>query len=305
MELHQLRYFVAVAETGGFVRAAHRCGVAQPSLSQQIRKLESELGVTLFDRSSRGAVPTEAGLALLPRARRILAEVRETMAGVKEDVEAGRGPLSVGAIPTIAPYLMPPVLSRFLRQNPACELSVREDLTERLIEAVVDYELDAAIMSTPVDHPALDVEVVGRESLLVVAPADSTLPARLRVEDLTDEPAVVLHEVHCLGQQIADFCNTSRLRRRIVCRSTQLPTVLSLVELGLGISIVPEMTARHDTNPSRVYRPLQARPEREIAIVRRADRSVSGLCERFLEAVAEELRDRTLARGRTTDARRR
>ena len=117
MELHQLRYFIAVAETGGFVRAAQRCGVTQPSLSQQIRKLEDELGVRLFDRSSRGAVPTEAGRALLPRAQRILAEVRDTVSGVKEDIEAGRGPLSVGAIPTIAPYLMPQVLSRFLDEH--------------------------------------------------------------------------------------------------------------------------------------------------------------------------------------------
>ena len=289
MELHQLRYFVAVAETGGFVRAARRCGVTQPSLSQQIRKLEDELGAGLFDRSSRGAVLTEAGRALLPRAERILAEVRETIAGVKEDVEAGRGPLAVGAIPTMAPYLMPPVLSRFLRERPDCELTVREDLTERLIEAVVDHELEAAVMSTPVDHPALHVQVVGREPLLVVAPAGYPLPDRMRVEDLTDEPAVVLHEVHCLGQQIADFCSTARVRRRIVCRSTQLPTVLSLVELGLGISIVPEMAARQDTGSSRVYRPLRARPEREIAIVRRSDRSVSALCRRFLELLGEHL----------------
>ena len=289
MELHQLRYFLAVAETGGFVRAARRCGVTQPSLSQQIRKLEGELRVTLFDRSSRGAVPTEAGHALLPRAQRILAEVRETMTGVREDVEAGRGPLSVGAIPTIAPYLMPPVLSRFLRDYPDCELTVREDLTERLIEAVVDHELDAAVMSTPVDHPALHVQVIGREPLLVVAPAGFPLPDRLRIQDLTDKPAVVLHEVHCLGQQIADFCSTARLRRRIVCRSTQLPTVLSLVGLGLGVSIVPEMAARQDSSSSRVYRPLQARPEREIATVRRTDRSVSTLCRRFLELLGEQL----------------
>lgn len=292
MELHQLRYFVAVAETGGFVRAAQRCGVTQPSLSQQIRKLEDELGVSLFDRSSRGAVPTEAGRALLPRAQRILAEVRETAAEVKEDVAAGRGPLSVGAIPTIAPYLMPAVLSRFLRDRPECELTVREDLTERLVEAVVDHELDAAVMSTPVDHPALDVEVIGREPLLVVAPAGSTLPDRLRVADLAEQPAVVLHEVHCLGRQIADFCSAARVRRRIVCRSTQLPTVLSLVGLGLGVSIVPEMAARQDSDASRVYRPLQGRPrpQREIAIVRRADRSVSALCRRFLELVGEQLR---------------
>ena len=289
MELQQLRYFVAVAETGGFVRAAQRCGVTQPSLSQQIRKLEGELGRPLFDRSSRGAVPTEAGRALLPRAQRILAEVRETINGVQADVEMGRGPLSIGAIPTIAPYLLPPVLSRFLKQNPGCELTVREDLTDRLIEAVVGHELDAAIMSTPVDHPALNVEVVGRERLLVVAPADSPLPERLGVEDLSDEPAVVLHEVHCLGRQIADFCSTARLRRRIVCRSTQLPTILSLVGLGMGISIVPEMAAKQDIGTTRLYRPLQGNPEREISVVRRSDRSVSSLCRSFLERLVEQL----------------
>lgn len=289
MELHQLRYFVAVAETGGFVRAAERCGVAQPSLSQQIRKLEGELRVTLFDRSSRGAVLTESGRALLPRAHRILAEVREALTGVKEDIDAGRGALSVGAIPTIAPYLLPPVLSRFVADHPDCELTVREDLTERLIEAVLGHELDAAVMSTPVEHPALDVQVIGREALLVVAPAGSPLPETLEVKDLTDEPAVVLHEVHCLGQQIADFCSAARLRRRIVCRSTQLTTVLALVGLGLGLSIVPEMAARQDSSASLVYRPLRGRPEREIAVVRRSDRSVSSLCRRFLELTTEQV----------------
>ncbi|ANM31754.1 hypothetical protein ABI59_22630 [Acidobacteria bacterium Mor1] len=290
MELHQLRYFVAVAETGGFVRAAKRCHVAQPSLSQQIRKLEDELGMPLFDRVPSGAVLTEAGRALLPRARRILYEVRDVSSELRRDLDAGRGPLSVGAIPTMAPYLLPPVLSRFVRANPDCELTVREDLTERLIEAVVEHELDLAIMSTPVEHPALSVEVIGRESLIAVAPKDYPWPAKPSLDDLRDQPTVVLHEIHCLGKQVEDFCSANSVTRRIVCRSTQLPTVLALVGLGLGLSIVPEMAARTDRTKSRTYREIAGeQPEREISVVRRTDRSVSMLAGRFVEEICQRL----------------
>jgi LysR family hydrogen peroxide-inducible transcriptional activator len=292
MEIHQLRYFVAVAEAGSFSRAAERCFVAQPSMSQQIKKLEANLGQSLFDRLAQGVVLTEAGRALLPRARRILAEVCEAKAALKEDLEKGAGLLNVGAIPTMAPYLLPPVLDRFRREHPNCELSIREDLTQRLVEAVADCELDCAVLSTPIEDPLIELEVLGSERLLVTASRCHPLPprGRLTLKLLRDEPVIVLHEMHCLGQQIRDFCSAHRVTRRIVCRSTQLETVERLVALDLGISFVPEMAARADGSPERTYGALSgADPRREIAVGWRRDRSRSTLARRFVEMLSADL----------------
>src|SRR6266404_1872914 len=142
MELHQLRYFVAVAECGNVSRAADRCHIAQPSLSQQLRKLEENLGVKLFDRLGRGIAITDAGRALLPRARRVLAEVRETEANLKREADGCQGTLVVGAIPTMAPYLLPAALDRLRAAHPECQVNVREGLTETLVEALADNEID-------------------------------------------------------------------------------------------------------------------------------------------------------------------
>jgi LysR family hydrogen peroxide-inducible transcriptional activator len=294
MELHQLRYFVAVAETHSFSRAAQRCHVAQPSLSQQVRKLESSLGHRLFDRLPRGAMLTDAGQALLPRARRILAEVNEVSVGIAADIDSGSGPLRVGAIPTMAPYLLPPLVRRFSRKFPECELTLREDLTERLIEALTDHTLDLAIVSTPIDDPAVRLEVVGAERLLLVTSATESIGSGRSSagvpRDWENAPAVVLHEMHCLGQQIESFCSYKRLRRRIVCQSTQLSTVLDLVALGLGISIVPEMCARADQSNTRRYHDLgRDGPCRDIAVAAHADSTPSTLSRTLVEMLRENL----------------
>lgn len=293
MELHQLRYFLAVAETRSFSRAAERCGVTQPSLSQQIRKLEDELGYRLFDRLPRGVLLTEVGRSLLPRARTILGEVRAVDAAIRADLEEGRGAFRVGAIPTMAPYLLPRVLPRFVQAFPACELTVREDLTDRLVEALLDHELDLAIMSTPIENEAIQLKVLGKERLLVVAGKGYPLPAGdapLGLRDLRDAPTVVLHEMHCLGQQVDVFCASKRVTRRIVCRSTQLATVLRLVEVGLGISMVPEMCARADRGGERSYRSLgRGGPTREIAAAFRVDRTVPQVGHVLIDLIREDL----------------
>lgn len=288
MELRQLRYFVAVAETGSFSRAAVQCGVAQPSLSQQIKRLEADLGRSLFDRLSRSIALTEAGEALLPRARRILAEVRETTESLSDDGEPGGGRLDVGAIPTMAPYVLPQALTRFTAERPGCRVTVREDLTERLVEALIDCELDFAIMSTPVEHDLIELARIAREPLLVATAAGDAPPAKaLRLADLRDQPTVVLHEMHCLGQQIQGFCSARGVSRRIVCHSTQLSTVLALVGLGMGISLVPAMCAEQDVSGERRYSALvDDAPTRGIAVAWRRGRSRSSAAQAFAAIMA-------------------
>jgi len=292
IEIHQLRYFVAAAESGSLSGAARRCHVAQPSLSQQVKKLEERLGVPLFDRQGRGVALTAAGRALLPRAKRILAEVRSVESGLRDEAAEGAGAFSLGAIPTMAPYLLPPVLRRLAVRFPRAEVVVREDLTERLVDAVADNELDCAVMSTPVDHPLLEVEVVGEEELLVVVPASADLPpgADVSIASLRDEPAVVLLEMHCLGKQIQAFCSRTGVAKRVVCRTAQIATLLELVALGFGVSIVPEMAAVADRSGRRRYHRVKRQPPRRaIALVRRRDRTPSAVVSWLAETLRQDL----------------
>jgi LysR family hydrogen peroxide-inducible transcriptional activator len=293
MEIHQLRYFLAIAESGSFTAAAARCRIAQPSLSQQIRRFEEQLGHRLFDRLPKGAVLTDAGRSLLPRARRILAEIDDAQASIGADLKEGRGRLVVGSIPTMAPYLLPSMLPRFVRRYPECELTLVEDLTDRLVEMLVDHSIDMAILSTPIENDAVALSVLGSERLLIAAHRDHALVARERSvssADIDGQPAVVLDELHCLGEQLESFCATRSLNRRIVCRSTQLATILHLVGLDLGISFVPEMCARADRSSIRKYVPLvDGGPERDIAVARHSSRTPSGLASAFAALVREDL----------------
>lgn len=292
MEIHQVRYFVAVAELGSFTRAAERCNVAQPSLSQQVRKLERSVGHRLFDRVPKGALLTEAGKALLPRARRILSEVRDAVESLRQDIDSGRGPLAVGAIPTMAPYLLPAVLRYFLRRFPECELTLREDFTERLVEAVADAELDCAVVSTPIASQLVEVEVIASEPLMLVAPRGHRMLAETppTLADLRGEPAVVVDEIHCLGKQVQEFCTSRRMSPHIVCRSAQLTTVQDLVGLGLGISIVPAMCARADRSTKRQYQYLVDEDlRRDIAVIWQRGRSRSALARAFVGELRELL----------------
>lgn len=291
MELQQLKYFVAVVESGSFREAAVHCHVAQPSLSQQIMKLEKSLGKKLFDRLGRRIALTEAGRALLPRARAILAAVREAKRDLSRDIESGQGILVVGAIPTIAPFLLPQPIRRFVKAYPDAELSVSEDLTEALVEGLLDAKIDLAFMSLPVDHDQVETEVLMTEPLLAVASPETDVARKSEIDldDFQKRPAVVLHEMHCLGQQIRGFCQGHGVRRRIVCHTTQLSTVQSLVALGLGISLVPRMCAATDCSKMCVYRPLTgATPSRTVVAAWRRGRTPSWLAERFLDEVKLE-----------------
>ena len=204
MEIHQLQYFIAVAETGGFGRAAKRCNVSQPSLSQQIIKLEGELGEKLFDRLGRSIALTETGHVLLPKAKRILAEVQGIRNDVHNEIEEGIGHLAIGIIPTIAPFILPETLKVFKLNFPNATLSIIESLTDDLIEKLVDAEIDLGIMSLPVRHKLITTETLADEPLLVIAPEhmDFNGVISLAASDLNGIPFIALDEVNCLGEQV-------------------------------------------------------------------------------------------------------
>ena len=292
MEIHQLRYFVAVADRGGMREAARACHVTQPSLSKQVHKLEAELGQRLFDRSRRGATLTDAGRALLPRAKALLGELSTTLDAVRAEVDAEPARLRIGAIPTMAPYLLPDLIRGLKRRGRDRAIEFHEDLTERLLDAVAECRLDLAIVSTPIDDERVEREIVGAEPLLVAVPAGDALASGegVSLAQLRDRPAVVLDELHCLGQQVAGFCRARGVGEDVSCRSSQLATVLELVRLGLGVSLIPRMAAR---GAGLAFLNVRGkRPTREIAVVWRRGRGRGRLADEATALLRRHLDER-------------
>ncbi|MCI0747177.1 MAG: LysR family transcriptional regulator [Verrucomicrobia subdivision 3 bacterium] len=270
MELHQLRYVVAVARTGNFSRAAEQCHVSQPSLSQQIQKLEDELSERLFDRMKRAVKLTPHGEAFLRRAVRILEEVDAAKREATDAKELLRGVMTVGVLPTIAPYLLPEVIVEFTDKFPGVEIVVQEDTTARLLKLALAYEIDFALASLPIQDERLEVRELFAEELLLALPPGHPLTRKrtVSVADLEKERLIVMREGHCLGDQVLRFCDRRDLHPNISFRSAQLETIQSLVSAGLGISLIPSMAAQFERSNLPEYRSLSApRPQRKIVAV--------------------------------------
>lgn len=253
MEIHQLRYLVAVARTGNFSRAAEQCHVSQPSLSQQIHKLEDELGERLFDRLKPRTRLTPAGENLHQRAVRILAEVDAAQRDVAEARALAKGTVTVGLLPTIAPYLLPQVIRRFGAEFPGIKIAVQEDTTAQLLGLLAACELDLAVASLPIHDERFQTETLFTEDLLVALPSGHPLLKKqtLRAADLEPERFILMKEGHCLGDQVLNFCTRRDVHPNVFCRSAQIETILALIEAGLGISLIPEMACR----PGRLHQP--------------------------------------------------
>ncbi len=289
MELHQLRYFVAVAQTGSFSRAAEQCHVSQPALSQQIQKLERSLGHRLFNRLGKRAALSEAGKVLLQQARQILTMLENAERQVKDFDQLAHGQLAVGAIPTVAPYVLPDVLQTYVRRFPQVELLIHEDLTAHLVEAVGIGELDLALVALPIADPRLVCEALFTEPLLLALPKQHRLAARRRIslDDVRSERFIVLDEMHCLGEQMLAICRQEGCHR-IGCRSSQLSTVQALIALGQGISLLPDMARAADRHQRIVYRPLATGCiERTVAAIWHRDRYHGAAAVQFLALLKE------------------
>ena len=270
MEMQQLRYVVAVARTGNFSRAAEQCHVSQPSLSQQIQKLEEELGERLFDRLKREARLTSHGEAFLRRAAHILDEVDAAKREAAEAKGLLRGSITIAALPTIAPYLLPETMAAFTTDYPGVEIIVHEDTTERLLKNTLAYEIDFALVSPPIHEERLGVKHLFREELLLALPKSHPLTRKrsIKAAELARERLIVMKEGHCLGDQVLNFCERQNFRPQISFRSAQLETVQALVRAGLGISLIPKMAIKQKAGESLEYRSLKSpKPEREIVAV--------------------------------------
>ena len=267
MEVHQLRYFVAVADEGSFSRAAAKVRVAQPSLSQQIRKLEAEVGQPLFDRLPRSVVLTEAGRCLIDYARQILALIGDARRCVDELKGEVAGKVAVGAIPTIAPYVLPELVVTFQKHYPDVVLEIVEDVTDSITRRIEAGELDVALASSCRPSPTLRRESVGAEPLLALVPEKHPLAKKdvVELDDLKSQRFLLLHEMHCLSQQVNQLLESRRLRPEIALAGSQLSTIANMVAASIGVSIVPQMMVKHYATPGCVSLPFAPPvPEREL-----------------------------------------
>jgi LysR family hydrogen peroxide-inducible transcriptional activator len=273
MEIQRLRYFTALVREKGFARAATAMRVSQPTLSQQIALLERELGVSLVRRLRGGVTPTEAGRGFLKRATNILAEL--DYAAQEAAAHAGRlrGVLRLGAIPTVAPYVLPDLVATFAKAHPGVTVEARESVTERLEQLLQSGEIDGALVALPIRSENLKRVVLREEQLFVAVPAGHAAldSGGMRWKDIGDESWLMLEESHCLGVQTRELCSAKGLSPKVALRGSQIATLLEMVGRGLGVAVVPEMAG--DRLPKGVkLAPFAGRkPTRTVALVMRED----------------------------------
>ncbi|MFE2375341.1 LysR family transcriptional regulator [Streptomyces sp. NPDC059398] len=274
MQLQQLGYFVAVAETRHFTRAAEELHVAQPSLSQQIRALEKELGAALFSRARGNIALTDAGETLLPLARRILADAETARHEVQELAQLRRGRVRLGATPSLCTGLLPDVLRTFHDQHPGIQLMIEEGGSHDLVRELARGALDLAlvVLPLPAPSPALTTVELFHEDLVVVSsPAAAPPHSPLRIADLEGEPMVMFRHGYDLRDLTLSACRAEGFEPYFTVEGGEMDAVLGFVRAGLGIAVVPAMIAARAGHGLRVT-PL-ARPglRRTIALAHRSD----------------------------------
>ena len=286
MEFHQLRYVCAIAETGSFSRAAERCQVAQPSLSQQVLKLEEDLGAKLFDRLGRSVRPTEAGRAFLPHARSILSQMDTARSSVADKCADVGGSVAVGVIPTIAPYMMPRYTTTFARKYPEAKLRIVEETTPILVESLRGLSIDLAILALPLHHKDLELFPLRTEPLFAVLPKNHPHAATksLALKDLRGESFVMLRDGHCFRDLSIAACTHARVTPRIAFESDQFSSLFGMVAAGVGISLVPEMAIDRNAG-CRYVRLSDARATRTIVAAILRGRSFNHVQQAFLSGI--------------------
>jgi len=287
--LRQLRYFKALSDELHFGRAADRCSISQPALSVQIRELEDSLGVELFERQPRALRLTSRGEEFSERTRPILQAVDEL--GDWAQTARGRGlsVLRLGVIPTVAPYLLPNFISRLSKLHPQADLHVRETITPRLVDELLDGQLDAAIVALPLEEPALVETPLFTEEMVLIRPEADRDAAPARLETLSSMRLLLLEEGHCFRDQAISFCNINPNRPGGGLDGSSLGTLVQMVGAGIGVTLIPEMAIDVETRsaPVCVNRFDAPAPQRSIGLAWRASNPMG----QMLTELAQIVRD--------------
>jgi LysR family hydrogen peroxide-inducible transcriptional activator len=299
MNLRDLKYLVAVADSHHFGHAAESCFVSQPTLSGQIKKLETELGVTLFERTRKSVETTPTGEAIVGQARIVLeqAEVLVQLAQANQDPLVG--PLRIGAIPTLSPYLVPLILKPLKKQYPQIKLVLSEELTDTLLARLGKHEIDAALVATPVDNPEFETLPLFEEPFWLVHPRRHALANKKTISqtDLDGADLLLLAEGHCLAEQAMQVCH---IHERSVqgdmadLRAASLETLLQLVAAGLGSTLLPALALKSAAVKDRNIATRQlnlADTYRQVLLVYRRSFPRQQVLDAFTEIVIKNLPD--------------
>jgi LysR family hydrogen peroxide-inducible transcriptional activator len=249
MNLRDLKYLIAVAETLHFGKAAARCFVSQPTLSGQLKKLEEELGVSFFERTNRSVAITPIGEMVLQHAKLIIEQADAIMQLARAHNDPLAGPIRVGAIPTISPYLMPLILMPLKKRYPSMKLILKEETTENLLEHMLDHKIDVALLGTPVTEPELEEIRLFDEPFWLAHPTNHELYTKDEItpKDLENLDLLLLADGHCLASQVMDVCHVSDeslAGDSADLRAASLETLLQLVGAGYGSTLVPALAIK-------------------------------------------------------------
>jgi len=297
MNLRDLGYIIAVAETRHFGRAAERCFVSQPTLSGQIKKLEEELGVAIFERTNRSVEITSVGHDIVAHARQMMeqADAIEQLAIAHKDPLAG--PLRIGAIPTLSPYLMPLILKPMMQRLPQSRLVLSEEMTNILLARLRRHEIDAALLATPVEDGDLEVLPLFKEPFWVAYPRNHRFYEKEKIvlRDLHNDNLLLLAEGHCLADQAMDVCRIKERQTRgelADLRASSLETLIQLVGAGYGITLIPALAMRGSWSAGSgvVAQPLAvADASRRVSLVFRNSFPRRAALQAFAELIRDNL----------------
>jgi LysR family hydrogen peroxide-inducible transcriptional activator len=290
MNLRDLRYFIALAETRHFGRAAETCFVSQPTLSTQLKKLEEELGVTLFERAPRNILLTPAGEQILRHAKLALSHVSTMQEIAKHTKDPESASIRLGIFPTLAPYLLPHVVPKLRKRFPNLELLLIEEKTEILIQQLRDGRIDAAILAEPLIEEQFESMHLFTEPFVLALPENHPLSKQrtLGLGELEQQHLLLLEDGHCLRDQALEVCALSGASEKEGFRATSLETLRQMVAAGVGITLLPMLAVKPPVPKSPYIRLLPFRnpaPTRGIALYWRKS-SVRGA---FLQDLGQQI----------------
>ncbi len=272
--LKQLRYFDALSRELHFGRAAEACAVTQPALSMQISELEQTLGLTLVERTRSGVRLTPKGEEISQRVARVLGDVRELVSFAHHSNRILTGSLRFGVIPSIAPYLLPPLLPLLRDAYPDLELHVRETQTSHLVEELLEGKLDVLLLALPIKHPDLEETKLFQDPFLLALPKQRKVAGRLRAtkEMIEGEKLLLLEEGHCLRDQALTYCSLKQVDTVNTFGASSLGTIVEMVSAGFGITLLPELSLGMEERGRdlTVIRFADPEPSRTVGLVWRS-----------------------------------
>jgi LysR family transcriptional regulator, hydrogen peroxide-inducible genes activator len=298
MTLQELRYIVALADTGHFGKASEACFISQSTLSTQIKKLEDFLGVALFDRSLKHVALTPVGHEIVASARLILEESNRIREIARHTADPMERTINLGVIPTLGPYYLPHVLKQLHANFPKLRLLLREEMTPHVLSHLADGKLDAGLLALPVDDASLEVAPLFKELFLAAVPAKHKLASctTVKIKDLAKAGLLLLEEGHCLREHALEACHLDGMQNEEIS-ATSLETLRQMVGMGLGVTLIPVLASGGTTAVTQVaLRPLAAPgASRMIGLVWRKRSPLAATMEQLALSLKETLPPHTLS----------